>query len=293
MTERTGLRRPSRRRLAEGLASLRWINVLSLDAPAVALVWQALLAEAAGVPLGWHHRFLLAVAVWLAYALDRWLEAVRLPAERLVHRRHRFAAAHRQALAVVWSLALVLGVAVAIITLPAHEWLASMGVLVPVLTYLLSHQWHHRDSPLRVPKEACTAGLMAVGCAVYPAAAAGSHWVGLVPGTLCFFLVALGNCLLIAVKDRAVDRSQGQQSIAHGWRQAGAAVGLYLGLVIVGLLVLGELDYGVPRLLVWASGMAAVGLLALGIWPRHLTEDAFRQLADAALVLPMVLLVAP
>ena len=52
----------------------RWPTVLSLDAPAVVLGWQAVLAHAARVRLEWPHAVVLSASVWLAYAADRWIE---------------------------------------------------------------------------------------------------------------------------------------------------------------------------------------------------------------------------
>ena len=66
-----------------GFALLRaliwlWPTILSLDAPAVALVWQALLARVIGLSLATHHVGLLGLSVWLAYATERWIEGWRL-----------------------------------------------------------------------------------------------------------------------------------------------------------------------------------------------------------------------
>ncbi|MGA3008003.1 MAG: hypothetical protein ABSE59_08950, partial [Opitutaceae bacterium] len=46
----------------------QWLTVLSLDAPAVAVSWQWLLARGAHAPLAWHHAFILGTAAWLVYA---------------------------------------------------------------------------------------------------------------------------------------------------------------------------------------------------------------------------------
>jgi hypothetical protein len=44
----------------------QWATVLSLDAPAVAVVWQWLYAHTTGVSLFWFHHAILGAAVWLA-----------------------------------------------------------------------------------------------------------------------------------------------------------------------------------------------------------------------------------
>jgi hypothetical protein len=68
----------------------QWPTVLSLDAPAVALVWQLTLARVARAPLAWRHVVVLTSSVWLAYVLDRWIEGWRLLPEQLRTQRHTF-----------------------------------------------------------------------------------------------------------------------------------------------------------------------------------------------------------
>jgi hypothetical protein len=67
-----------------------WPTILSLDAPAVALAWQSLLALVVGVKLAAHHSVLLGLSVWLAYAADRWIEGWRLTPQTVRTQRHAF-----------------------------------------------------------------------------------------------------------------------------------------------------------------------------------------------------------
>jgi hypothetical protein len=52
-----------------------WPNLLSLDAPLVAWLWQRLLAQTFGVPLSVAAQGSLFLVVWLVYLIDRWLDA--------------------------------------------------------------------------------------------------------------------------------------------------------------------------------------------------------------------------
>jgi hypothetical protein len=71
-----------------------WANVLSLDAPLVAVMWQALLARALNVRLYALEPVVLALSVWLLYVVDHVFDAMRPaaagwePARRLFYRRH-------------------------------------------------------------------------------------------------------------------------------------------------------------------------------------------------------------
>ncbi len=75
-----------------------WPNVLSLDAPLVALAWQEAFAQVMAVELGAAQRVLLAVCTWLAYSGDRLLDARRLPDGPVDSARHAFARKHARPL---------------------------------------------------------------------------------------------------------------------------------------------------------------------------------------------------
>src|ERR1700704_1719121 len=54
-----------------------WPNLLSLDAPVVAVLWQILFARCFQVPVDALAALLLLLTVWLIYAADRILDARR------------------------------------------------------------------------------------------------------------------------------------------------------------------------------------------------------------------------
>jgi len=56
-----------------------WLNILSLDAPLIAVLWQALLARTFHIPLRPSGRLALGLTVWAIYLADRVLDA-RTPA---------------------------------------------------------------------------------------------------------------------------------------------------------------------------------------------------------------------
>src|SRR6185437_444498 len=66
-----------------------WFNVLSLDAPLIALVWQDFLARCYPTTLLPEGRAVLGRTVWAIYLADRLLD-VRRPATPLESLRHRF-----------------------------------------------------------------------------------------------------------------------------------------------------------------------------------------------------------
>lgn len=267
-----------------------WPTVLCFDAPAVALSWQALLAGEAGVSLRPRHAVLLALAVWLAYAADRWIEGWRLTPRTVRTRRHYFYMRRRWPAFAVWCVALLAGVALAGATFDAREWAGSLSLLAAVLLYLLSHQLLHRHHPARVPKEVCVALLIAAGAALYPATSRPEAWGALLPGFAWLMALGLLNCLLIGHWEREVDRSHGQSSLAlHS-----SAVGDVLPALPVFALA-GALACAVwgPRAARGASAAAAVSAAFLAVLAKvqpALGRERARVLADVALLSPLLVL---
>src|SRR5579864_3623593 len=78
-----------------------WPNLLSLDAPIVALLWQILFTRCFRAPLNPVASALLAFAVWLIYVADRTLDVQGAACEPLTS-RHLFYRLHWRALAPLW-----------------------------------------------------------------------------------------------------------------------------------------------------------------------------------------------
>lgn len=70
-----------------------WLNLLSLDAPLVAVVWQVWFSQCTSTPISWYAVGALALTVWFIYVSDRLMDALPggslHPAPRhLFYRRH-------------------------------------------------------------------------------------------------------------------------------------------------------------------------------------------------------------
>lgn len=72
----------------------RWINLLALDAVAVALVWLAVFGKMEGARLELVEFAALGVAVWMVYGADRLLDSRLPPDARARRERHWFVARH-------------------------------------------------------------------------------------------------------------------------------------------------------------------------------------------------------
>src|ERR1700686_3826665 len=88
--------------MSEGSGPIRfwlWPNLLSLDAPVVAVLWQILFARCFQVPVDALAALLLLATVWLIYAADRTLDAWRGDCHSP---RHEFYQHHWRGLLPVW-----------------------------------------------------------------------------------------------------------------------------------------------------------------------------------------------
>ena len=261
-----------------------WPNVLSLDAPLVAVVWQEAFGRAAGVDLSWDQRGLLALCAWLAYCGDRLLDARRLTGP-VDSARHEFARVHAKPLRWLWGLGFV-GATVLALKLSALELKMGVLLLAGVIGYfVLQHHARWRLTAGRWKELMVGVGfglgtLFFVGLQTPLSGALislGLAWMG---------LCAL-NCLLIAGWDRDRDAAIGQPSMARYW--PGLRGGMSWGLGgVVGLAILaGGFD---PDW--WPMALVTV-LAALGLWelarrPVAAGAEANRVWADAILLTPVL-----
>lgn len=266
----------------------QWPTMLSLDAPAVVLLWQWLLQQTARQASPWPHAFILGASVWLAYVADRWIEGWRLAPDQIRTQRHYFYQRHRWPLAAFWLVVLTADLTVALVHLTAAEFRAGLVLLAPVALYLLSHQFLHRHHPWRAPKELCVALLLGGGTALFPLAQPGLDFAALgVPLTL-FCLLCFANCALISVWEHAVDEAHGQTSLALQYRRTRQlAVTLPWLLAFVAIALASNHADPVRTTLLCAG---ASGVLLGGV---HLLHDKIgyqlaRVLADLALMTPLL-----
>lgn len=269
----------------------QWITVLSLDAPLVAVVWQATFARAADgtVALRPHHPLLLGAAVWLAYAADRWIEGWRLTEQTVRTQRHYFFLRWRWPAFTVWLTVLAGGCILAIRELSLREWLFSLALLAPTLAYLLSHQFLHRNHPWRVPKELCVAAIMTLGAVIYPAANLSETTLTLIAPAALFFLLALANCLLISDWEREVDRLHGQTSLPLRFASARVVAAMLPWVILIISAAYACQHAGDARSVALPAAASALLLGLIALAEPRLGRERARVLADLALLTPLPL----
>ena len=242
-----------------------WPNIVALDAPVVAVVWQRFVARAFAVHVPAIASVVLGLIVWGVYLLDRWLDArPHRPAEPAA--RHAFARRHR--FAVGLAALVVFAAAVTLIpSLPIRYTQTGAVVAIVLAGYLVGVHAVGTPGLGELAKTFLVGLLFAAGIAV-PLAAERPELAGAwLPAVGAFAATCWLNCRLIA-----------------GWEsgQTDHPVGrLAAGGIAMGLCALSPLSVAM------AVGAAVVILIGLHLGRARLAVPVRRVLADVAMLTPL------
>lgn len=244
-----------------------WPNLLSLDAPVVAVLWQILFIRcfhatgpASGSVLP---SVLLVSVVWLIYAADRALDAWRGSDQRP---RHEFYRRHWRSLLPVWILVLAATGGFAWTSLPRELFERGAWLSAAVLVYFgVVH-----CSRLRWPKEAAVAVIFGLGASL-------AAWTRVetsydVLTVVLFACLCWINCAAISEWEHGSGR----------W-----PIGILAACVGVAAITMLHRERPV---LAGAEAASAVAFIMLDRSRLKLSADALRVLADVALLSPVLFL---
>ncbi len=309
-----------------------WPHVLSLEAPVVAVLWQAALAEAHGIRLTPMLNVGLGLACWVVYLLDRTLDTYAVKRVHELDVRHAFYHRHRRVLllgvippallllgwmalyvipeGVLWqAVSLALLVALYLASWSAQGSRVSRDVFVSCAglggIMLISHMPISGGSRLVLslfvlsvmalsflrqldirmgnvlPKEVTAALLFAMGCTTSTRFFSMPEKIA-EPVLECVLLALLFACNLHGISSREA-----------GVKQDRKYSRLVLGTLVFTLAVLWWIELGSLQHVLLGPARAALGavvLLALVHGARRrLSVDAYRVLADLALIVPLPL----
>ncbi len=268
---------------APKVAFWEWPNVLSLDAPLIAALWQSLFTRVFGVALGWPAALLLGAAVWLIYSADRWLDGQTLGVNART-RRHRFYVRHHRGIFWVWWVVFAGTFGVSLFLLTWTEFLGG-AVLGTLLLGYLSRR--HRGDRKTHPKELQIAVIFALGVVFLP-------FLSIAPGVSSVLLLVCGgffgvliffNCAFIARWEGELDR----ETVPFAVRAPRIAARLNSLTLEFALFCGGGGVFFEPlRPLFAALALSALLLYALEHVTPRLSPAARRVLADAALFTPLL-----
>jgi hypothetical protein len=243
-----------------------WPNLLSLDAPVVALLWQILFVRCFHGSLGMLPAALLAIAVWLIYVADRTLDAWRGCVDQP---RHEFYRRHWRAVLPIWTAMLGGGAWLAWSRLPGPLFIKGAAVASGTGLYLAAvHLGFLRQAN---SKESAVAVLFGLGAslAAWPSVQTPSDVLTI----LLFSCLCWMNC--VAIDDWEHGRELRPSVVAAA--------------AIVAVIAAGLLREHRP-ILGGAETAGALGLVALDRLRVRYSPDALRVLADAVLLTPVLFL---
>jgi hypothetical protein len=252
-------------------------NLLSLDAPVVALVWQDFLARVTATPLRPPARIVLGLTVWVVYLVDRLLD-VRRPAETVEASRHQFYRRHRSFAVALTAVALLADIGVSLAFLRPLILRNGFIVLGAVLFYLAAV---HGVFRWRLPKELAVALLFTAGTFLVA-------WTWTPQPLETLLLPGVIFCLLCLVNLTAIESWEWHElRAAHGGRPPRLVTLVAPRLdVVLGLLAVACLAAGFRSPFYWAAGAAAALLWIIWRAGLRLPLDLRRVLVDAALLTP-------
>jgi hypothetical protein len=256
-----------------------WPNLLSLDAPLVAVLWQILFIRCfhAAVPASGNAlpSVLLVSAVWLIYAADRALDAWRGCGDRP---RHEFYRRHWRAILPVWTIVLSATAWLAWTQLPGRTFEHGVWLAAAIVVYFAAVHLSARGSQRKWPKEAAVAVIFALGASL-------ASWTR-VETRADVFTVIFFSCLCWINCVAIENWEHGEE---HGGEHGPSPYPLGLMAACVGLAAILILHHQRP-ILASAEASSAAAFVLLDRSRLKFSADALRVLADAALLSPIFFL---
>ena len=273
-----------------GSTPMLWLTVLSLDAPAVAVLWQLLFARAFNAQLSASTTILLALVVWLIYVADRVLDTLKPPVQDAEATRHAFYRRHLWAFLIPLCAGFAMAAWMSLTQLDARTFRDGLIILLAVGVYLLVVHW---VSPQRdwLPKEMLVGVLFALGTCFPVWEQMTDGVTTLVAAYVLFTALCWTNCAAIeyAEWNRLRRRLFG---LPHPWTVWMGRHFMLLSVVAAALaLCLMVSGFARPQWQLLTAELLSALLFALIRYKEEsLSIDQFRVLVDVALFTPIFFL---
>jgi hypothetical protein len=261
-----------------------WPNLLSLDAPLVAVLWLKLFALSAGIHVRALTAAVLALTVWLIYAADRLLDGLSARSYSDLSPRHRFSVRSRNVL-ICFCLAALVAASSLCFELSRTLLLLGAGLFSLVVLYFgCVHLWPSTRS--RFPKELVVAIVFGVGTVLPVLSKAGVQHHGRAVSLALFVALCWLNVVLIEYAEWMNSPSGRKPHVSTiiGGKHI-AAISAAVMVASLGLAATFAMNS-----VMLAAAFSALGLAALGYWWRKLSINFTRVLADVTLLTPALFL---
>jgi hypothetical protein len=245
-----------------------WFNLLSLDAPLIALVWQDFLARCYPTLLRPTGRGALGLTVWAVYLADRLLD-VRHPVSALESMRHQFYRQHRGHVIALLAIIVCADALLTILWLRPAVFDSGLVLTGCVVAYLATFAFAGWSGNAKKPLAAV---LFTSGTFLIAWSSAGHPVSQLLWPAAAFCALCLGNLIMI-----------------ERWSQQELPYARHTTHELACLMLLGAclLSEGSSTWFV-AIMMSAAALAALARWGRTISGDVRCVLADAVLLTPLL-----
>jgi hypothetical protein len=267
---------------------LLWVTLLSLDAPAVAVLWQRLFARSFQVRIAASVTLLLALVVWLIYVADRFLDTLNAPAPGPEAVRHRFYRRRRWAFALPFLAAFSLACWLAWSRIPPQTFRDGLIILLAVGVYFFLVHLRQPQGGAWVPKEMLVGVLFGLGTCFPVWEQMESGRIELLAPFVVFTVLCWLNCAVIESSEWARLRHY-RFGRPHPWT---VWMGRHLTLTAgaAALAAAAVLARGGNWRLPLAEILSAGAFMLLDFWGERIPLEKFRVLMDVALFTPLLFL---
>jgi hypothetical protein len=261
-----------------------WPNVLNLEAPFIAVIWQMQLARDIRMQLNAYEPWVLGLAVWFIYIADHLIDTARTASGAWEPPRKTFFRQH-------WRQGLAVGIAVGLVLIVCGGrvlWASTVrgGVQLGFavagyfsLTHLTPARWR-----IRWPREVVVALLFTSGTFGPVWLGNGRHFAPLVVPAAIFLLLCWTNCSLIETWEWEEAGEGGELDAPDRMARWAAGHAGVLVAVIAGLAFLRPSEFAA------AGVMSAVGLWVMRRKRETIAIRFVSPLADLALCTPIAMM---
>ncbi|MFI0347961.1 MAG: hypothetical protein ACH346_04200 [Chthoniobacterales bacterium] len=273
------------------LLFFRYLNLLSVDATLIALVWQEVIAHTGNMEPRWYERAVLGISVWIIYNVDHLLDTLVLkksiilpsrthhPVSIIVNQapRHCFTAKHRLLFIFLVGIFLLVDISLAL-KLTQHLLFAGIALSVAVIFYLGINTWLLTHTRWPCGREIVITLIFSLGTGLVPLLQSQEPAL-IVKSLFLFALLCLINTTVVARLEQGVPYESllaplnGKKT---GW----------LAAMIIFLLALGFIDHRV--LIIKALFISLLGLLLIPTIAKNWGNETASLATDAALLLGAV-----
>jgi hypothetical protein len=266
-----------------------WPNLLGIDAPAVAVLWQYFFACNFRIKIPFSNYLTLFFVVWVIYSVDRLLDARMLKRPEEASLRHSFYHKNYRVASLITGALTILTAFLCLRFLPMELIKTGSFVGAFVVVYLLHQIWAKGLMMIIIPKEVFIGMVFAVGATL-----TGHTWSGdffpdafFSPSVIIFGILCSMNCIAISVWERGHDVENDPNALPQLLPivvKLFPAIACTVFIVLMAYSSINHDHMGFPVFL--ASGIGCGLIAALSFFDGKFSSQFLRMAADMAVMVP-------